>query len=760
MQDTNRLTEPRTYRIEGMHCAACVGRVERALQSIDAIEDVRVNLSTGHATVRSVEQEFPSLETLQEAVQRAGYQLVESSDGQHESQTQLRLTEYQQLRRRVLVAVPLTLAVFVLSMFVWEFAGKTLLLSTLTGVVLGWSGRSIFASAMQGLRHGALNMDTLVAMGSGVAFLVSVLAMLFPNLWSESPPIYFEAAAMIVFFVLVGRMLEEKAKWRTASAIDELIQLQPQTATLWNKGEQEQDVPIEQLHPEDIIRVRPGERIPMDGVVWDGTGTVDESMVTGESMPVTKQAGDEVIGGTINQSGGMLITVTRTGADTVLHQIVELVRSAQSSKAPIARLADRVAGIFVPVVIAIAVVTFLVWLSLDFTSAGFSHAVLAAVTVLVISCPCALGLATPTAMMTAMGRSAQLGLMIKDAATIEQAARLQTLIFDKTGTLTKGELSVTSVRTINAETEQDVLRLAAAVEQHSEHPLAKAIVQRYTIAARNADEEQSDSALRELPVWGSEPDNFVDIPASENFKNVAGQGASAVVEGTPILVGNERYLRSHGVDQELPQPENSNASFVYVAQDSDVLGTIEFADELKQESASAIGQLREMGYDLLLVSGDRAATVEAIALQVGIRTFHAEVLPDEKVQLVEDVAQSGKVVAMIGDGINDAPALAAADVGIAIGAGTDVAIAAAGMTVLSDQITPIVRGLRLARRTMEIVRQNLFFAFIYNLIGIPFAAGILYPWTGWLLPPMFAAAAMSLSSLSVVSNSLRLRNAG
>ena len=746
------LPERANYQIEGMHCASCVNRVEKALQKVPGVSKVRVNLNAERVNLEFVGQPVPLVE-LEKAVASAGYELHE----QKSPTDKMRAERDQSLKRRVIFALPLAVLIFCLSMFVSEFPYKNVVLALLTSPVVLWSGRPIFASAFKGLKHGAFNMDTLIAIGSGTAFLVSLTAIIFPQFWSEHPPVYFDAAAITIFFVLTGRLLEERAKRKTASAIDALVDLQPQTAMLWRNGD-ETEVSIEELEVDNLIRVRPGERIPIDGQVFEGSGSVDESMVTGESIPVGKQENDAVIGGTLNLSGGLIVKVTQVGTNTVLHQIMELVSSAQSSKAPIARLADKVASIFVPAVMGIALLTFITWCIIDPTAEGISHAVLAAVTVLVISCPCALGLATPTAMSTAMGRAAELGLMIKDAETLEVASRIQQIIFDKTGTLTEGKLSVSQIHILGTKSEQELLQLAAAVEQHSEHPLAAAILNENSKqqATKLVRDPLATSGLQLLETLKKDSPQ---LRSATDFQNFAGQGAQANVDGDLVFVGNKKFLAQHGPVEQLPDHflNDSAASLVYLFSRNELFGVIEVLDNLKEDAKATVAELQQMGFELTLISGDRLKTVQAMSAAVGINNFQAEVLPEEKSRKVESLRISDQKVAMVGDGINDATALAAADLGIAMSSGTDVAIAAAGMTVLSDQLMPVAEGFRLARRTMTIIKQNLFFAFIYNLIGIPFAAGVFYPWTGWLLPPMFAAAAMSFSSISVVLNSLRLR---
>lgn len=750
------------FLVEGMHCAACVTRIESALNAVPGVAQASVNLASHEARVEFSDETDTS--RLKAAVEQAGYQLTElSHPSQHDSSHQARQhAEFADLLRRVVVATPLAVAVFILSMFVGQFSGKNVLMALLTAPVLFWSGQSIFLSASKSARHFNFNMDTLIALGTGVAFVASLVATLAPNLWPETPPIYYEAAAVTVLFVLTGRMLEGRAKWQTASAIDRLVELQPQTASKWENGE-EHIVNIEDLQKGDLVRVRPGERISIDGVVHEGQGSVDESMVTGESLPVAKETGSHVIGGTMNLSGGMLIRVTATGSQTVLSQIVELVQTAQASKAPIARLADRIASVFVPTVIGIALLTFLIWIAVNRSSVGISHALLSAITVLVISCPCALGLATPTAMMTAMGRAASLGLMIKDAATLEAASRVNTVVFDKTGTLTTGHLTVSEIQPAKNVTEAELIALAAAVEQHAEHPIAKAILTRneeLSSASTVVDEQQSDGLPQLTIMSQTATANHTKLKDTANFQNYAGLGASAEIEDATILVGNRRLLESRAVDLTSDSQDDTTATRVYIARNNQLIGTLELRDSLKNDAAKCVEKLKSQGLSVAMISGDRQATAKQIAEQVGIQTVFAEVLPDAKADYIQKLKSDGRSVAMVGDGINDAPALAHADVGIAIGTGTDVAIATAGIALISDELLPLARGFHLAHQTMRIVKQNLFFAFIYNLIGIPLAAGVLYPWTGWLLPPMFAAGAMSLSSLSVVLNSLRLRNAG
>jgi Cu+-exporting ATPase len=607
-----------------------------------------------------------------------------------------------------------------------------------TPVVL-WGGWPFFQRGWASIVNRSTNMFTLIAMGTGVAYVYSLVATLFPGMFpasfrdmSGSPAVYFEAAAAIVTLVLLGQVLELRARSRTGAAIRALLDLAPRTARVMHDGGEE-DVPLDQVHVGDRLRVRPGEKVPVDGIVLDGKSSVDESMITGESIPVENSPGDRVIGATLNVSGSFVMRAERVGSETLLAQIVQMVSQAQRSRAPIQRLADRVAGWFVPAVIAIAVLTFVAW-SLLGPEPRSAHAIVNAVAVLIIACPCALGLATPMAIMVGTGRGAHAGVLIKNAEALETLEKVDTLVIDKTGTLTEGKPRVTAVSASGDFTPAEVLRLTASLEQASEHPLASAIVAK----AR----EQS-----------------VELADVQDFHSIAGKGITGKVGGREVAAGTWNLMQEQGIgDKSVGVLRTPGATLVYVAVDRRFAGSIALADPLKQSAARAVEQLKHEGLKIVMLTGDNQAVAESVSRQLGIEEYKAEVLPADKSQAVKDLQQRGRIVAMAGDGINDAPALAQANVGIAMGTGTDVAIESAGITLLKGDLAGIVRARTLSRATMKNIRQNLFFAFIYNSIGVPIAAGALYPFFGLLLSPILAAAAMSFSSVSVITNSLRLRS--
>ncbi len=610
-----------------------------------------------------------------------------------------------------------------------------------TPVVL-WAGWPFFQRGWMSLVNRSTNMFTLIAMGTGVAYLYSLIATVFPGIFPASfremggvPAVYFEAAAAITTLVLLGQVLELRARSHTGAAIRALLDLTPKTARILRAGSEE-DIPLNQVKHGDRLRVRPGEKIPVDGVVTDGTSTVDESMITGESMPVEKIAGSSVIGATVNGTGAFVMRAERVGSQTLLAQIVQMVSLAQRSRAPIQRLADRVAAWFVPAVIVAAVLTFAVW-GLFGPQPRLAHALVNAVAVLIIACPCALGLATPMAIMVGTGRGAHAGVLIKNAEALEILEKVDTLVVDKTGTLTEGKPKVLSVVTVKGIDESALLRSVASLEQLSEHPLGAAIV-------RAAQE-------RHLP-----------LIAARDFRYVSGKGVAGKVDGKLIVAGNEALLRAVGVPLgDLPEKARrsglSQRTLVFVSQDGHAAGCIAIADPIKATTPDAIRELKAQGLRIVMLTGDSRATAESIAKTLGIAEFEAEVLPDKKSEVVRRLQQEGRIVAMAGDGINDAPALAQASVGIAMGTGTDVAMQSAGVTLVKGDLTGIIRARKLSHATMRNIRQNLFFAFIYNLVGVPIAAGVLYPVFGLLLSPILAAAAMSFSSVSVITNSLRLR---
>ncbi len=659
--------------------------------------------------------------------------------------------ELTDMTRRFWIALVLALPVFILEMGSHLFPGLHHLvpmrisvwvqLLLATPVVL-WAGAPFFARGWASLRSRNLNMFTLIAMGTGVAWAYSVIATFAPGLFPSafhaadgSVAVYFEAAAVITVLVLLGQMLELRARERTSGAIKALLGLAPRTARRMLAGGSEEEVAIEAIVVGDRLRVRPGEKVPVDGEVEDGRSSLDEAMVTGESMPVTKALRDHVIGGTLNQTGALIIRAEKVGRDTMLARIVQMVADAQRSRAPIQRMADQVAGWFVPAVLAVAALAFVAWGTWG-PEPRLAHGLVAAVAVLIIACPCALGLATPMSIMVGIGRGAGQGVLIKNAEALELMEKVDTLVIDKTGTLTEGRPAVTRIIATEGHEEEELTRLAAAVERASEHPLALAIV-------AEADERG------------------VSIPPAVDFDSPIGKGATGTVEGQRILLGNASFLAEAGIntDRLAPRAEalrGDGATVIYVGVDDRAAGVIAIADRVKATTAEALAALRDEGIEVVMLTGDNRTTAQAVARSLGIEKVEADVLPDQKSAVVARLKRDGRIVAMAGDGVNDAPALAAADVGIAMGSGTDVAIESAGVTLLKGDLTGIVRARRLSQATMANIRQNLFFAFVYNALGVPVAAGALYPLFGVLLSPMIAAAAMALSSVSVVTNALRL----
>jgi len=667
-------------------------------------------------------------------------------------------SEYVSMRKRFCISTMLTAPVFLLGMF-----GERLGLSlsgaarhwiefVLASPVVLWGGWPFFERFWASLVNRSPNMFTLIGLGTGAAFLDSVVATVFPQLFPSSfremdgsIPVYFEAAAVITTLVLLGQVLELRARAKTSSAIRALLDLAPQTAHRLDDNSAESDVAQDQVVPGDRLRVRPGERIPVDGVLLEGASAVDESMVTGEPMPVEKSGNDQVTGGTLNTSGSFVMRAERVGSETTLAQIVKLVTEAQRSRAPIERLADRVAAIFVPAVVAVAIVTFIVW-ALIGPQPRLAHGLVNAVAVLIIACPCALGLATPMSVMVAVGKGAQAGVLVRNAEALEKLAKVNTLVVDKTGTLTEGKPSVAKVVAYKGRgfSQESLLQLAASVERPSEHPLARAIV-------RAAEEKR------------------LHVAGVEAFQATFGGGVGGRVEGAEVLVGTLRFLKDQGLDESsltLPQHEESDfaserhasTSVVFVAVNQILVGAIGLADSLKGTTPGAVSRLREEGMQIVMITGDRQESAESIARQLQIDDVRGQITPDQKAQIVAQLKKDGRVVAMAGDGVNDAPALAAADVGVAMGTGTDVAIESAGITLLKGDLRGIVRARKLSRATLRNIKQNLLFAFLYNALGIPIAAGVLYPLFGWLLSPMIASAAMSFSSVSVIGNALRLRS--
>lgn len=798
--------------VEGMECAACAARIERKLSRQDGVQQVAVNYATAEAVVE-YDPRQTGVDALVRTVERTGYAVRTETlslplredapvpseadlealfartngvlrtrvDEEHapatlnveyipvvadpagiaavledHGYTEATAAEagqpsggvqaeheaaYRRLKRRFILAALLSLPVAVISMAhgALDFPGANLLMLALTTPVVVWAGGSFFSGAWRAFRHHAADMNTLVAIGVGSAYVYSTIATLFPSLFHAAgrhADVYFEAAAVIVTLILMGRLLEARARSRTSAAIEKLLGLQPRTARVVHGGETV-EVPVEQVRIGDRVLVRPGEKIPIDGIILEGASAVDESMITGEPLPVEKQEGETVIGGTINRTGSFVFQVSRTGRDTTLQQIVRLVQEAQGRKAPIQRLADKVAGIFVPAVLLIAIATFVVWFDFG-PEPRLASALLAFVSVLIIACPCALGLATPTAIMVATGKAAENGILFKGGDAVERMQAVTLVALDKTGTITAGKPRLDTVATLNGYAEADLLRLVATAETHSEHPIGEAIV-------------------------AAAQDRGLALGKVETFTSRTGLGIQARVDGHDLLIGNGAFLAENGlpdaawdgIERHLSGREQT---LVQAAVDGKPAGVLAIADTVRPTSKAAVKTLHDLGIRVAMITGDTEEAARAIAADVGIDEIRAGVRPEGKAQAIRDFQDQGYVVAMVGDGINDAPALAQADVGVAIGTGTDVAVETSDVTLMRDDLTAVAAAFRISGRTMRTIKQNLFFAFIYNIIGIPVAAGLLYPFFGLLLSPMIASAAMALSSVSVVTNSLRLRS--
>ena len=730
--------------IEGIVCAGCVQNIERALTALRGVIRASVNLATGRAGVEYLPGET-NLAELRRAIEGAGYKVlvVPETEEAEDIEEALRLKEYGRLRLRFLAGIVLAVLIFIGSMPHWFHWAPGLLknfyflwaLATPVQFIIGWP---FLRGAWLAFRHRNADMNTLIAVGTLASYIYSAAASVFPAFFMGAglkPAVYFDTSAFIIALILFGRLLEARAKGRTSEAIKKLAGLEPKTARVVREGV-EADIPIREVRAGDLVVVRPGERIPVDGVVEDGRSAVDESMITGESMPVKKGPGDEVIGATLNKTGSFRFRATKVGKDTALAQIIRLVREAQGSKAPIQRLADVIAGYFVPVVMSVAVATFVIWF--DFGPApAFTFALLNFVAVMIIACPCALGLATPTAVMVGTGRGAEQGILIKGGESLETIHKVDTILFDKTGTLTKGEPEITDIITAGVLSKAELIGLAAAAERRSEHPLALAVLH----------------VAGEMNLASAEP---------ESFQAVEGQGVIAAVGGKAVLLGNAGLLAAHGVEtgglaDRAADLTAQGKTVIFAAVDGRPAGLLAVADTLKDSSVEAVSNLKRLGIEVVMLTGDDRRTAEKVARSVGIDIVIAQVRPEDKLREIERLQKEGKVVAMVGDGINDAPALARADVGIAIGTGTDVAMEASDITLIRGDLGAVASAIVLSKKTIRVIRQNLFWAFVYNVIGIPIAAGVLYPFFKVLLDPIIASAAMAFSSVSVVSNSLRLR---
>ncbi len=729
-------TLTKTFPVLGMTCASCASSAESMVKYELGVVHASVNFATGNLTVEYLPNVTDQIK-IQKAVQAGGYDLlIEDESTQRETLETIHAEKFRKLQTKTRWAVLLSLPVVIIGMFFMHIPYANPIMWLFSTPVVLWLGKDFFVNAWKQAKHRSANMDTLVALSTGIAYIFSLFNMLFAEFWHTRglhAHVYFEAASVVIAFILLGKLLEEKAKGNTSSAIKKLMGLQPKTVIVVEPDGRTSKVPIEAVHTGDTILVKPGEKIAVDGVVSSGNSYVDESMLSGEPVPVLKLEHEKVFAGTINQKGSFQFKATKIGKETMLAQIIKMVQDAQGSKAPVQKLVDRIAGIFVPIVIGVAILTFLLWLTLG----GENHlvqGVLAAVTVLVIACPCALGLATPTAIMVGVGKGAEQGILIKDAESLELAKKVNAVVLDKTGTITEGRPVVTDVQWSD---DSDHLKgILLSMEKQSEHPLADAVVGYL---------------------------NKVNDAKISSIESITGKGVKAREGSETYFVGNWRLLDENDIEIKAElrayatQWEKQSKTVIWFANHHTALAVIAIADRIKESSVRAIKEMQAMGIELYMLTGDNESTANAIAAQTGLKHYKAEVLPQHKADFVRELQKKGKIVAMVGDGINDSTALATADVSIAMGKGSDIAMDVAKMTIISSDLTKIPQAIRLSKQTVATIKQNLFWAFIYNLIGIPLAAGILYPINGFLLNPMIAGAAMALSSVSVVSNSLRLK---
>ncbi len=729
----------KNFPVTGLSCASCAISVESMLKTQKGVLNASVNFANSTAWVE-FQPEIAKATDFKSAIQSIGYDLLIEDEG-HNHQEELQYLHFQKLKSNTIWSSVLALPVVVIAMLLMNIPYANWIMLALTTPVIVWFGRTFFINAFNQAKHGTANMDTLVALSTGIAYLFSAFSTIYPQFWhnrGQHPHVYFEASAVVIAFILLGKVLEERAKSNTSSAIKKLMGLQPNTVCVIQENGHEMEIPISQVKTGDKLLVKPGDKIAVDGEIISGSSFIDESTITGESLPVEKELGGKVFAGTINQKGSFVFIVQKAGGDTILAQIIKMVQQAQGSKPPVQKLVDKIAGIFVPVVIAIAIITFTTWMILGGENA-ITQALLAMVSVLVIACPCALGLATPTAIMVGIGKGAENGILIKDAESLELAHKINVIVLDKTGTITEGKPAVTDIAWNVSETEQPELKqILYTIESQSEHPLAEAVK-----AFLKNNTEQSVNLNK--------------------FESITGKGVAANHNNKVYLVGNTKLLNDYYVNiseaslNQIKTWQDEAKTVVCFARDKELLAVIGIADKIKDTSAKAITDLQNQGIDVYMLTGDNPQTAKAVAQKIGLKNFKAEMMPSDKADFIKQLQKQGKVVAMVGDGINDSQALAQSNVSIAMGKGSDIAMDVAKMTIISSDLQLISKAIRLSKFTVNSIRQNLFWAFIYNVIGIPFAAGILYPIWGFMLNPMIAGAAMALSSVSVVSNSLRLK---
>lgn len=732
-------TVKKNFPVTGLSCASCAISVESMLKAQKGVVDASVNYANSSAQVEYAPG-MASLNDFKSAIQSIGYDLL-IEDESHQHHQEMQHDHYLKLKRNTIGASVLALPVVVIAMFMMNIPYANWIMLVLATPVVFWFGRGFFINAFKQARHGKANMDTLVALSTGIAYIYSAFSTFYPEFWhqrGQHAHVYFEASAVIIAFILLGKVLEERAKSNTSSAIKKLIGLQPNTVNLIQSNGQEREMPVSQVVVGDQLLVKPGDKIPVDGEITSGSSFIDESTITGESLPVEKEKGGQVFAGTINQKGSFVMVAQKVGGATILAQIIKMVQQAQGSKPPMQKLVDKIAGIFVPVVMTISVITFAVWMMLGDENA-LTQGLLAMVSVLVIACPCALGLATPTAIMVGMGKGAENGILIKDAESLELAHQVNAIVLDKTGTVTEGKPVVNDlVWNVPEDEKTELEQMLFAIESRSEHPLAEAVT-----ASLKIDREKR-----------------IDL---DQFESITGKGVVVHHNNNIYLVGNQKLLDDYKV--VIPQASSTQINswqedaktVVCFARNTQLLAVIAIADQIRETSAKAIMDLQNQGIEVYMLTGDNIQTAKAVAQKVGVKNYRAEVMPSGKADFIKELQSQGKVVAMVGDGINDSHALAQADVSIAMGKGSDIAMDVAKMTIISSDLQLISQSMRLSRLTVRTIHQNLFWAFIYNMIGIPIAAGILYPIWGFMLNPMIAGAAMALSSVSVVSNSLRLK---